>query len=152
MMSLGHKFVLATLGLFSLILPIQAPLEFTFWRTIIFIVVNLIILTIILYIAGLVVVGGDRAKLSSAFAIALLGTFISFALNMAFTLVLIPLSLSWEYVFIFRVFLSLIVWLSLIKSFYKTGWLGALAVAILAVIIAVVLELLLASVLVALLI
>jgi len=151
MMPLGHKFVLATLALFSLILPAEAPLQFPFWRTLIAFVISLIVLTIILYVAGLVVVGGDRAKLSSAFAITLLGTFVSFVLNMVFTL-LLPVSLSWEYVFIFRAFLSLIVWLSLIKNFYKTGWLGALAVAILTVIIMIVLELLLASLLIALII
>jgi len=149
MMLLGYRFVLATLALFSLILPTQAPLQFPFWRTLIAFVISLIVLTLVLYVAGLVVVGGDRAKLSSAFAIALLGVFVDFALQMALTPLLLPLSISWEYIFIFRVFLSFIVWLSLIKNFYKTGWLGALAVAILAVIILVVLGILLASLLIA---
>jgi len=152
MMLSVQKFALATLALFSLIFPTQAPLQFLFWRTLIIFVISLIVLAIILYFAGLVVVGRERAELSSAFAIALLGMFVDFALNIAFTLLLIPLptSLSWEYAFIFRVFSSLIVLLSLIKNFYKTGWLGALAVAILAVIIMVVLGILLESLLIAL--
>jgi len=150
MMLSVQKFALATLALFSLILPIQAPLQFPFWRTLIIFVISLIVLAIILYVAGLVVVGGERAKLSSAFAIALLGVFVDFALSLAFTILQLPVNISLEYLLIFRAFLTLIVWLTLIKNFYKTGWLGALAVAILAVIIMVVLEILLESLLIAL--
>ena len=152
MMLLGHKFVLATLGFFSLILPIQAPSQLFFWRTLISFVISLIVLAVILYVAGLVVVGGERARLSNAFGIALLGVFVDFALDIVFRLLLLPLSIPFEYLLIFRAFLTLLVWLSLIKNFYRTGWLGALAVAILAVIIAVVLELLLAFLLAALII
>jgi hypothetical protein len=150
MMPLGHKFVLATLALFSLILPIQTPFQFLFWHTLIVFIISLIVLALVLYVAGLLVVGGDKARLSSAFAIALLGVFVDFVLNMAFTLLLLSVSIPWEYIFIFRIFLSLIVWLSLIKNFYKTGWLGSLAVAILAVTIMVVLGILLESLLIAL--
>lgn len=149
MMLLGHEFVLATLGLFGLILQIQATLQ-SFWSNLIASVISLIVLTLVLYVAGLVVVGGDRARLSSAFAIALLGVFVDFALGIAFTLLQLPVSISFEYLLILRAFLTLLVWLSLIKNFYRTGWLGALAVAILAVIIMVVLQILLAALFIAL--
>ena len=151
MMPLMQKFVLAALALFGLILPIQAPLQ-SFWGNLITFVISLIVLTLVLYIAGLIVVGGERARLSSAFGIALLGVFVNFALNVAFNLLLLPINIPLEYLLLIRAFLILLVWLSLIKNFYRTGWLGALAVAILAVIIAVVLELLLAFLLAALII
>ena len=152
MMPSMQKFMLVALALFSLILPIQAPSQIFFWRTLISFVISLILLTLVLYVAGLVVVGGERARLSNAFSIALLGVFVDFALDIVFRLLLLPLSIPFEYLLIFRAFLTLLVWLSLIKNFYRTGWLGALAVAILAVIIAVVLELLLAFLLAAFLI
>lgn len=149
-MSPTEKFILITLIIFGLILPIQTPLEFPILRSLIVFIVNLIVLTLILYVAGLAVVGGERAKLSNAFAIAFLGTLINFVLALFFNLLALPIVLSLEYMLIFRLLLSFIVWLSLIKNFYKTGWLGALAVAILTGIIMIVLELLLTSFLLAL--
>lgn len=145
-----QKFAVIIFAVIGLILPVQITFEFAFWRALLTFIVNLIVLTLILYIAGLAVVGGERTKLSSAFAIALLGTFVNFVLNMLFALLSLSVELPWEYVFVFRLILSLIVWLSLIKNFYRTGWLGAFAVAILALIIMVVLELVLVPFLVAL--
>jgi hypothetical protein len=143
-----QKFAVTIFILIGLFLPIQTPLEFAFWRALIIFIADLIVLTLTLYVAGLIIVGGERTKLPSAFAIALLGTFVNFALNVVF--VLLSINFSWEYMLVFRVLLSFIVWLSLIKNFYKTGWLGAFAVAILALIIMVVLEILLVSFLIAL--
>jgi len=82
----------------------------------------LLVLTVILYLAGLVVVGGRRARFSDAFLIALLGTIIN-----SICALFIPY-------FIILILVQIIVWLGLIKYFYETGWLGALAVAILSVI------------------
>jgi len=48
---------------------------------------------------------------------------------------------------IIGLFLALLVWLLLIRHYYETGWLGALAVAILAVIIFVVVLLILGLIL-----
>ena len=107
-------------------------------------------MAVIIYVAGLVVVGGERAKIVRASAIAFLGTFTNFVLSIFFGLLPLSASLSWESIFLFRLLLSFIIWLSLIKNFYKTGWLGAFAVAVLAVIIMVVLELFLTSFLLAL--
>ena len=94
----------------------------------------LIVLTIVLYLAGHLVVGGRRAKLSDAFLIALLGTVIG-------TVVALFVS-SFLILFIIEV----IVWLGLIKHFYETGWLGALAVAILSIIVFIVILFILALV------
>jgi len=89
-------------------------------------IVNLIVMTIVFYIAGIVVVGKQRALLSDAFVISLLGTFVG---------ALFVLFIPWH---LLGLILSLIIWLLLIKHYYETGWLGALAVAILAIIIYVV--------------
>lgn len=93
--------------------------------TIISFVINLIVMTVVFYVAGVIVVGTRRALLSDAFVISLLGTVVGNICLLFFP----PL---------IGLILSLIVWLLLIKRYYETGWLGALAVAVLAVIIYVV--------------
>ena len=65
-----------------------------------------------------------RALLSDAFVISLLGTILG--------------SICTLFIPLIGVILSFIVWLLLIRHYYETGWLGALAVAILAVIIYIV--------------
>jgi hypothetical protein len=94
--------------------------------------VNLLILTLVLYLAGLVVVGGRRARFIDAFIISLLGTILS-----TLFFLFIPYSLI-------ALVLNIIVWLLLIKSLYETGWLGAIAVGILAMIIFLVISIILA--------
>jgi len=89
-------------------------------------VVNLIVLTIVFYVVGRVVVGKKRAKFGDAFVISLFGTLTGTILSL-----FIPHWLG--------AILSLIVWLLLIRHFYETGWVGALAVGILAVIVMIVL-------------
>lgn len=85
--------------------------------------VELLVLAVVLYIAGRVVVGKKRALFSDAFIIALLGTILS-----GVFMVFIPYSLL-------ALLLSIFVWLLLIKRLYETGWLGAIAVGILALIV-----------------
>jgi len=99
-------------------------------------IVNLIVLTIVFYVAGRVVVGKKRAKFGDAFVISLFGTLTGTILSL-----FIPHWLG--------AILSLIVWLLLIRHFYETGWLGALAVGILAVIVMIVVGFLLEILLVA---
>jgi hypothetical protein len=101
--------------------PLWKIVSLAFSLTLFFI--NLLVLTIVLYFAGLIVVGKKRALLSDAFIISLLGTVLS-------TLFLMLIPYRWVSLFLF-----LFVWLLLVKRFYETGWLGAIAVAILAVII-----------------
>lgn len=104
-------------------------------------IVNLIVLTIVFYVAGIIVVGKKRALPSDAFIIALLGIVIT-TFFMAF--------LPGQVIFTFDshkltlgpglgLLISFFVYLLLIRNYYETGWLGAIAVAVLAVIIFVVL-------------
>jgi hypothetical protein len=86
-------------------------------------VVNLLVLALVLYLAGLVVVGGRRALFSDAFIVSLLGTVLSTVFFLFIPYRLIALVLG------------IVVWLLLIKRFYETGWLGAVAVGLLAIII-----------------
>lgn len=85
--------------------------------------VNLLVLAVVLYLAGLVVVGKKRALFSDAFIISFLGTVLS-------TLFFMFISYHWM-----ALVLSIFVWLLLVKRLYETGWLGATAVGILAIII-----------------
>jgi len=105
----------------------QIPEEYQLLSALVIIIVNLIVLTLVFYIAGVVVVGKRRALLSDAFVISLLGTAVSGICNYFFS----PL---------IGAVLSLLVWLLLIRHYYETGWLGALAVGILALIVAVVMS------------
>jgi ABC-type Na+ efflux pump permease subunit len=95
---------------------------------------SLLVLAVILYLAGLIVVGGKRARLTDALIISLLGTVLS-----TLFIMFIPY-------FLIAVILSIITWLLLIKSLYETGWLGSLAVGILAIIIYLAVMILLALV------
>jgi len=113
-------------------------------------IVNLIVLTIVLYVAGFIVVGKKRAQFLDAFVIALLGTVIS-----TFFIVLLPdiplLKFDGRKITIgagLGLILSFLGYLLLIKHYYETGWLGALAVAIVAVIVFVVFTAILATLLV----
>jgi hypothetical protein len=85
--------------------------------------VELFVMAGVFYIAGLIVVGRKRAKFSDALIISLLGTVLS-----TLFFFFIPYGLI-------AMLLSLFVWLFLIKHFYETGWLGAIAVGILAIVI-----------------
>ncbi|NWG11275.1 hypothetical protein HXY33_05970 [Candidatus Bathyarchaeota archaeon] len=95
--------------------------------------VTLIILAIVLYFAGIIVVGKKRALMSDAFIISLLGSILSTVFFM-----FIPSLLALA--------LSIIVWLLLIKRLYETSWLKAIAVGILAIVIFLAVTVLLALV------
>jgi len=116
-----------------LILSIAAQGEKSWWNLIredlrvifllVLFLVNLLISAVVLYLAELVVVGKKRALLSDAFIISLLGTVLSILFLMFLPYRLLAL------------ILSIVVWLLLIKRLYETGWLGAIAVGILAMVI-----------------
>lgn len=95
--------------------------------------VGLIVMTFVFYIAGIIVVGRKRALFSDAFVIALLGTIIGSIISFFFPFI--------------GILLSLLVWLLLIRHYYETGWLGAIAVGILAIIIEIVVIVILAIIL-----
>jgi hypothetical protein len=98
--------------------PVFAPVFALVWFF-----VSLFVMAGVFYVAGLIVVGGKRARFSDAFIISLLGTVLSTLFYLFIPYRLIAL------------LLSLFVWLLLIKRFYETGWLGAIAVGILAIIV-----------------
>jgi len=104
---------------------------------ILFYLINLIILSIILYIAGLTVVGKRKATFGDAFKISLLGTFLGSLIS----------GLISYFVPVLGLIVYILVWLALIKHYFETGWLGALAVAILALIVAIVLMVLISLIL-----
>jgi hypothetical protein len=93
-------------------------------------IIDLIVLSLVFYIAGRIVVGGKKALFSDAFVISLLGTIV---MNVCL------------YFFhpLVGAILSLVVWLLLIRHYYETGWLGAIAVGIMAVIVSIVIAILL---------
>jgi len=84
--------------------------------------IELVVLAVLLYLAGLIVVGRKRTLFSDAFIIALFGTVLS-TLFIAFIPNIIAL------------LLIVITWLVLIKRLFGTSWLGAIAIGILAIII-----------------
>lgn len=96
--------------------------------------INLVVLAVVIYLAGLIVVGGKRALFTDAFIISLLGTVLS-------TLFFLFIEIRF-----LALILSVLVWLLLIKRFYETGWLGAIAVGLLAIIVFLVVTILLALV------
>jgi hypothetical protein len=110
----------------------RIPSEFRILFTLINFLFNLAIMSGFLYIAGRLVVGKKRATYTDAFVIALLGTIFESACF---------LFIPWR---IIALLLSIIIWLALIKNFYETGWLGSMAVAILAVLLFLIISLILA--------
>jgi hypothetical protein len=109
---------------------IQEDFRLIFSLTLLF--VNLLILTIVLYLAGLVIFGKKRSLLSDTFMISLVGTVLSTVFFMFIPYRLVAL------------FFGIITWLLLIKRLYEIGWVGAIGVGILAIIIFLAVTLLLA--------
>jgi hypothetical protein len=85
----------------------------------------LIVLSVVFYLAGIVVVGGHKALFKDAFAISVLGTLVLIVCLSVFSLEI-------------AMVLSLIAWLLLVRHYYETGLLGSIAVGLVSVIVAVV--------------
>jgi hypothetical protein len=85
----------------------------------------LIVLSIVFYLAGLVVVGGRRALFRDAFAISALGTLVLIVCLSVFSLEI-------------AIIISLIAWLLLVRYYYETGLSSSIAVGLTSVIVAVV--------------
>jgi hypothetical protein len=115
---LGNFSVIAS-GSWNDVIPEAFRLVFTL--TLFF--ASLLVLAGVLYLAGLVVVGRKRTLFGEAAVISLVGTVLSVVFFM-----FVPYGLL-------ALFLSIVVWLLLIKRFYKTGWFGAIAVGILALVV-----------------
>jgi hypothetical protein len=100
------------------------------------IIVRIIVLSPILWIAGRALAGA-KAKFTDAIWIVVLGTIIGTAFEALFGGISFVLSLLSS-------ILVFIIWLGLVKHFFDTGWLKALAVVILVVIIYVIIAIILA--------
>ncbi len=98
---------------------------------IISLVVNVIILSPVLWLSGRLLVGGQKAKFTDAIMIVVIGVVIGAILG------------YFVYGWIASI-IMLIVWLALIKHFFDCGWLKALAIAIVTVIIFAVIAVVLA--------
>ena len=87
--------------------------------------IQVLILSVVIYIAGLMVVGGRKATFSDAFKISLLGSVLGGLIYAAISF-FVPL---------IGLIVYILIWLALIKQYFETGWLNALAIGILAVIV-----------------
>ncbi len=82
------------------------------------------VLSVILYLAGNIVVGRTKAKFKDAFAISVLGTLVLIVCISVFSLEVATV-------------LSLIAWLLLVRHYCETGLLKSIAVGVTSVIVAV---------------
>lgn len=89
------------------------------------VIINLVVLSPVLWVAGRLLVGKDKAKFTDAIWIVLLGTIIGSVLGFFITGIIASA-------------IVLFVWLALMKHFFDCGWLKALAISIIAVLIFVV--------------
>ncbi|TMI31422.1 hypothetical protein E6H28_04525 [Candidatus Bathyarchaeota archaeon] len=96
-------------------------------------IIYLIVIGFVLWLAGEIVVG-RRVTFGEALAIAGVGTFLVGA--------------SIAFLGLIGLLLGLVVFLLLVKHYFKTGWLGAIGVGIMAIIVLVVLTFILGAVLV----
>jgi hypothetical protein len=97
---------------------------------IILFVIYLLVIGFVLWLAGEIVVG-KRVTFGEALAVAGTGTFLVGA--------------SIAFLGLIGVFLGILVFLLLVKHYFKTGWLGAVGVAIMAVVVGVVLTFILGA-------
>jgi hypothetical protein len=95
------------------------------------IVINTIIISPMLWLAGRALVGKEKAKFTDAIWIALLGTVIGAIVGYFIGGIIAAI-------------IMFVIWLALIKHFFNCGWLMALVIAIIAVIIFVVISFILA--------
>jgi hypothetical protein len=89
---------------------------------VIHIIVNIIILAPVLWLSGRLLVGKDKAKLTDAIWIVVLGTVVGAIFGYFFS--------GWV-----ALIIELVLWLLIVKHFFDCGWLKALAISIITVII-----------------
>jgi hypothetical protein len=103
------------------------------------IVVGIIILAPVLWIAGRLLAGKDKAKFTDAILIVILGMVIDAVVSY-----IGEFFSFFAYSGLVAAVILFIVWLALIKHFFDCGWLKAFVIAVLAVIIFVVIVIILA--------
>ena len=94
------------------------------------VVVNIILLSPVLWISGRLLAGKDKARFIDALWIAILGTVIADLLGIFVVGIIATL-------------IVLVIWVALIKHFFDCGWLKALAIGIVAIIVLAVIALVL---------
>jgi hypothetical protein len=115
--------------------------EMEWWMSLLIqIVVEVIILAPVLWIAGRLLAGKDKAKFTDAIWIVVLGVILGAVANYVFGILNIGGLVGW----LIATLAVFIIWLALIKHFFDCGWLKAFAIAVLAVIILVVIVVILA--------
>ncbi len=97
------------------------------------IIVNVIIASPFLWLAGRAVVGKEKAKFSDAVLIVLIGTVVGAFFGAFFTGFLASI-------------IQLIIWLAIVKHFFDCGYLKALGISLLAIIIFAIIAVILALV------
>ena len=95
------------------------------------IIVNLIILSPVLWISGRLLAGKDKARFLDAVWIVLLGTVIQDVLAIFIVGIIATL-------------IVLLIWIALIKHFFECGWLKAIAIVIIAILVLIVIVFILA--------
>ena len=94
------------------------------------IIVNVLVLTPVLWISGRLLVGTSKAKFIDALWIVVLGTVIGGVFSAFFSGIIASI-------------IILIIWLGLIKHFFDCGWLKAFIISIVAVVVFVILMIIL---------
>lgn len=108
------------------------------------VVINVVVLSPVLWISGRLLAGKDKAKFTDALWIVFLGTLIGIGFNYFFAESLGALT------GLIAAIIMLIIWLGLVKHFFDCGWLKALAISIVAVLIFMAITVVLAIVIVSL--
>jgi len=85
-------------------------------------IVNVIILSPVLWLAGRAIAGKEKAKFTDAILTIVIGTVVGTLFGIFFSGLIAAL-------------IQLILWLLIVKHFFDCGWLKALAISILAIII-----------------
>jgi hypothetical protein len=99
------------------------------------IILGIIFLAPVLWIVGRLIAGKDKAKLTDAIWIVVLGTVIGGIFQYFFSGIIAGI-------------IVLIIWLALVKHFFDTGWLRALAIAIIVAVVYIVVAILIVAILV----
>lgn len=98
------------------------------------IIVNIIIIAPVLWVSGRLLAGSSKAKFTDALWIVVLGTVIGAFFQYLFSGIIASI-------------IVLLIWLALVKHFFDTGWLKALAIAIVAILIWIVIAVIIGVVL-----
>ncbi len=125
----------------------NSMLGFDLFTFIVHVVVNVIILSPVLWLAGRALTGKKNAKFSDAAAIIIIGTLIGafFDLFLTDLLTLFTPFLLFETLTLWLLssLIRLVVWLALVKHFFDCGWLKAFVISVLAVVLFVVIAIIL---------